>query len=178
VNSNRISLAGYGVDTVRVDGNDVLAVMNAVKEARRLCLEGGRAVLVEMMTYRVGHHSTSDDSYAYRERQDVEDRKKNDSPITRFRLFMESRGWWNETDEEELLFRLRRDVIKALKRAEIVKKPGLEDMFTDVYAEEPWNIVSQWTIQRRVLILATEGTAGGANGTAQEIWTSVGAMAK
>lgn len=56
VNSNRTSLVGYGVDTVRVDGNDVLAVMNAVKEARRRCLEGGRAVLVEMMTYRVGHH--------------------------------------------------------------------------------------------------------------------------
>ncbi|KAG1761409.1 thiamine diphosphate-binding protein [Suillus occidentalis] len=123
---------GYGVDTVRVDGNDVLAVMNAVKEARRT-----------MMTYRVGHHSTSDDSYAYRERQEVEDRKGNDNPITRFRLFMESQGWWNESDEQELLFRLRRDVIKALKRAETLKKPGLEDMFTDVYAEEPWNIREQ-----------------------------------
>lgn len=134
---------GYGVETVRVDGNDILAVMNAVMEARRLCLEGGRAVLVEMMTYRVGHHSTSDDSYAYRERQEVEDRKRNDNPIMRFRLFMESQGWWNESDEQELLFRLRRDVIKALKRAETVKKPGLEDMFTDVYAEEPWNIREQ-----------------------------------
>lgn len=134
---------GYGVDTVRVDGNDVLAVMNAVKEARRCCLEGGRAVLVEMMTYRVGHHSTSDDSYVYRERQEVEDIQKNSNPITRFRLFMESRGWWNETNEEELAFRLKRDVIKALKRAETVKKPSLEDMFTDVYAEEPWNIVSR-----------------------------------
>lgn len=134
---------GYGVDTVRVDGNDVLAVMNAVKEARRRCLESGRAVLVEMMTYRVGDHSTSDDSYVYRERQEVEDRKKNDNPITRFRLFMESRGWWGKTDEEELKFRLKRDVIKAFKRAESVKKPGLEEMFTDVYAEEPWNIKEQ-----------------------------------
>ncbi|KAG1824857.1 branched-chain alpha-keto acid dehydrogenase E1-alpha subunit [Suillus subaureus] len=118
---------GYGMDTVRVDGNDVLAVMNAVKEARK----------------RVSHHSTSDDSYVYRERQEVEDRKKNDNPITRFRLFMESRGWWNETDEEELASRLRRDVIKAFKRAETIKKPRLEDMFTDVYAEEPWNIKEQ-----------------------------------
>ncbi|KAG1790476.1 thiamine diphosphate-binding protein [Suillus variegatus] len=169
---------GYGVDTVRVDGNDVLAVMNAVKEARRRCLEGGRAVLVEMMTYRVGHHSTSDDSYVYRERQEVEDRTKNDNPITRFRLFMESRGWWNQTDEDELAFRLRRDVIKAFKRAETVKKPYLRDMFTDVYAEEPWNIVSRWISQCHVLIVATERTAEGVDGTAQEIWTSVGAMAK
>jgi 2-oxoisovalerate dehydrogenase E1 component alpha subunit len=43
---------GYGVDTVRVDGNDVLAVLAAVREAKRRCLEGGRAVLVEAMTYR------------------------------------------------------------------------------------------------------------------------------
>lgn len=43
---------GYGIDTVRVDGNDVLAVISAVKEARRRSLEQGRAVLVEAMTYR------------------------------------------------------------------------------------------------------------------------------
>lgn len=43
---------GYGIDTVRVDGNDILAVMTAVREARRRCLAQGRAVLVEAMTYR------------------------------------------------------------------------------------------------------------------------------
>ena len=43
---------GYGIHTIRVDGNDVLAVYSAVKEARRLCIEEGRAVLVETMTYR------------------------------------------------------------------------------------------------------------------------------
>jgi len=130
------------VDTVRVDGNDVLAVMNAVKEGRRRCLEGGRAVLVELMTYRLGHHSTSDDSYAYREREEVEERKKVDNPITRFRLFMESRGWWNETEEEELHSRLKQDVLMAFRRADTLKKPDLKELFTDVYAEEPWNIVS------------------------------------
>ena len=43
---------GYGIDTVRVDGNDILAVLNATREARRRCLEQGRAVLLEAMTYR------------------------------------------------------------------------------------------------------------------------------
>lgn len=63
----------------RVDGNDVLAVLGAVREARRRALDGGnggRAVLVECMSYRVGHHSTSDDSFAYRAKQEVEDWKK------------------------------------------------------------------------------------------------------
>jgi TPP-dependent pyruvate/acetoin dehydrogenase alpha subunit len=44
--------AGYGIDTVRVDGNDVLAVLNATREARRRCVESGRGVLLEAMTYR------------------------------------------------------------------------------------------------------------------------------
>lgn len=43
---------GYGIDTIRVDGNDVLAVLGAVREARRRCVTEGRAVLVEAMTYR------------------------------------------------------------------------------------------------------------------------------
>ena len=43
---------GYGIDTVRVDGNDILAVITAVSEARRRCLAQGRAVLVEAMSYR------------------------------------------------------------------------------------------------------------------------------
>jgi 2-oxoisovalerate dehydrogenase E1 component alpha subunit len=43
---------GYGIDTVRVDGNDVLAVLAAIREARKRCLEQGRAVLVEAMSYR------------------------------------------------------------------------------------------------------------------------------
>ncbi|KIM80962.1 hypothetical protein PILCRDRAFT_72484, partial [Piloderma croceum F 1598] len=74
---------GYGIDTVRVDGNDVLAVLSAVREAKKRCLESGRGVLLEAMSYRVGHHSTSDDSYVYRARAEVEDRKRIDNPISR-----------------------------------------------------------------------------------------------
>lgn len=43
---------GYGIDTVRVDGNDVLAMLSAVREAKSRCLKSGRAVLLEAMTYR------------------------------------------------------------------------------------------------------------------------------
>ncbi|GFH22113.1 branched-chain alpha-keto acid dehydrogenase E1 component alpha chain, partial [Haematococcus lacustris] len=54
--------AGYGMAAVRVDGGDARAVYNAVAEARRLALQGSQPVLVECMSYRAGHHSTSDDS--------------------------------------------------------------------------------------------------------------------
>jgi 2-oxoisovalerate dehydrogenase E1 component alpha subunit len=50
--------------TIRVDGNDVFAVYNATREARSIAISDKRPVLIEAMTYRVGHHSTSDDSSA------------------------------------------------------------------------------------------------------------------
>ena len=57
---------GYGIPTIRVDGNDTLAIYNVTKAAREMCLQQNRPVLIEAMTYRIGHHSTSDDSSAYR----------------------------------------------------------------------------------------------------------------
>ncbi|KII90763.1 hypothetical protein PLICRDRAFT_39345 [Plicaturopsis crispa FD-325 SS-3] len=135
---------GYGIDTIRVDGNDVLAMLAATREAKKRCLESGRAVLIEAMTYRVGHHSTSDDSFAYRARQEVEDRKRIDDPIARFRLYLESRGWWSGAEEDELKARHKKDVLAAFKAAEGLKRNELKEMFTDVYGgEEPWNITEQ-----------------------------------
>jgi 2-oxoisovalerate dehydrogenase E1 component alpha subunit len=100
--------AGYGIDTLRVDGNDIFAVRRAVKTARTLALEnGGRPVLIEMMAYRVGHHSTSDDSFAYRQRVEVEDWKRRDNPITRLRKYLESRTLWDDTKEKETQHQVR-----------------------------------------------------------------------
>lgn len=62
---------GYGLDTIRVDGNDALAVLAAVREARRRAVEGKRGVIVEALSYRRGHHSTSDDSSKYRPAEEV-----------------------------------------------------------------------------------------------------------
>lgn len=90
----------------------------------------------------VGHHSTSDDSFAYRPRQEVEDRKRIDNPIARFRLFLESRGWWNPEEEEAYKDQVKKEVMKAFKRGESLQRHELKEMFNDVYAgEEPWNIV-------------------------------------
>lgn len=136
--------ASYGIDTIRVDGNDVLAVLSATREARRRCVESGRGVLLEAMTYRVGHHSTSDDSFAYRPRQEVEDRKRIDNPIARFKLFLQNRGWWSNAEEEELKESLKKDVMRAFRHAESLKRHELKDVFSDVYGgEEPLNLREQ-----------------------------------
>ena len=127
---------GYGVDTIRVDGNDVFAMREATKQARQLALsDGGRPVLIEAMSYRVSHHSTSDDSFAYRARVEVEDWKKRDNPITRLRKWLENKNLWDEEKEKNLRSDLRKEVLEAYRKAEKEKKPSLEGVFTDVYKE-------------------------------------------
>ncbi|KAF4122100.1 2-oxoisovalerate dehydrogenase E1 component alpha subunit, partial [Geosmithia morbida] len=127
---------GYGIDTIRVDGNDVWAVREAVKRARALALEdGGKPVLVEAMSYRVSHHSTSDDSFAYRARVEVEDWKRRDNPIARLRKWMESRSLWDDGRESEARDRFRKEILRGIAEAEKEKRPPLRMMFEDTYEE-------------------------------------------
>ncbi|KAI1116409.1 2-oxoisovalerate dehydrogenase alpha subunit [Nemania sp. NC0429] len=127
---------GYGIDTIRVDGNDLWAVREVTKKAREMALQdGGKPILIEAMSYRVSHHSTSDDSFAYRARVEVEDWKRRDNPISRLRKYMEAKGFWDETKEKEAREGIRREVLKAFSQAEREKKPPIRAMFEDMYEE-------------------------------------------
>jgi 2-oxoisovalerate dehydrogenase E1 component alpha subunit len=127
---------GYGIHTLRVDGNDILAVREVTKRAREIALsDGGKPVLIEAMSYRVSHHSTSDDSFAYRAKVEVEDWKRRDNPITRMRKWMEGKGIWNEAQEKELRSNARKSVLEAYRKAEKEKRPPLSSMMEDVYEE-------------------------------------------
>lgn len=81
---------GYGTLTIRVDGNDVLAVKVAVAEAKRRALRESRPVLIELMTYRIGHHSTSDDSGSYRPTSSVEEWSKVSSEALEGRILFQN----------------------------------------------------------------------------------------
>ena len=83
----------------------------------------------------MSHHSTSDDSFAYRARVEVEDWKRRDNPISRLRKWLERKGAWDEEKERGARSRIRRDVLNAFARAEKERKPPLRSMFEDVYAE-------------------------------------------
>lgn len=127
---------GYGIDTVRVDGNDLWAVRRAMAQAREMALQdGGKPVLLECLSYRVGHHSTSDDSFAYRAKVEVEDWKRRDNPISRLRKWMEARGCWDDAREKEARETIRRDILKTFNEAEREKKPPIRALFEDVYEE-------------------------------------------
>ncbi|KAJ5776262.1 uncharacterized protein N7511_001273 [Penicillium nucicola] len=143
---------GYGIDTIRVDGNDVFAVHEAMKEARRRALsDGGRPVLIEAMSYRVSHHSTSDDSFAYRARVEVEDWKRRDNPIIRLRKWLENQGLWNEDKEKETRDQMRKDVLKEFGEAEQEMKPPLREAFRDVYEEITEEQREQMSELKRIL---------------------------
>ena len=126
--------------TVRVDGNDVFAVYNATLKARQVALSEMRPVLIEAMTYRIGHHSTSDDSTAYRSVDEVRYWDERDHPISRLRHYLVSKGWWGDAQEKAWKEECKRQVMMAFARAEKRLKPDWRELFTDVYDEMPTHI--------------------------------------
>uniref|UniRef100_H2Z8B6 2-oxoisovalerate dehydrogenase subunit alpha n=1 Tax=Ciona savignyi TaxID=51511 RepID=H2Z8B6_CIOSA len=135
--------SGYGMITIRVDGNDILAVYNATRKARQIALDESRPVLIEAMTYRVGDHSTSDDSSTYRPDGELE-HWKTDNPIARFTSYlMNERKCWTEEEETALKADCKKQVIEAFAAAEKRLKPSPSVVFTDVYDEMPPHLQRQ-----------------------------------
>ncbi|GMS87293.1 hypothetical protein PENTCL1PPCAC_9468, partial [Pristionchus entomophagus] len=128
---------GYGLHTIRVDGNDLLAVYNATKKARQLALEENKPVLIEAMTYRLGHHSTSDDSTAYRSNDEVTQWGGIDNPIVRFKRYITERGWWNDEKEKAWQAEVRKKVLANLTSSEKEKLAHYHEMFEGVYKTVP-----------------------------------------
>ncbi|SFN75028.1 pyruvate dehydrogenase E1 component alpha subunit [Mycetocola miduiensis] len=82
---------GFGIPSMRVDGNDVLAVMAATRIALDRARSGGGPTFIEAVTYRMGPHTTSDDPKRYRPADDLEEWGRKD-PISRLGRLLESRG--------------------------------------------------------------------------------------
>jgi 2-oxoisovalerate dehydrogenase E1 component alpha subunit len=82
---------GFGIPSVRVDGNDVLAVMSVTRAALQRARDGGGPTFIEAVTYRMGPHTTSDDPSRYEDRVAREDWAAKD-PIDRLRKLLENKG--------------------------------------------------------------------------------------
>ena len=92
----------------------------------------------------IGHHSTSDDSTAYRSVDEVKYWHQQDHPIGRLRKYMEQKGWWNDKLETEWKDETKRSVMKAFVSAEQKIEPNIREMFNDVYDEWPDNLKEQY----------------------------------
>lgn len=137
---------GYGMSGIRVDGNDLLAVYRATRTARDLAVKEQRPILIEAMTYRVGHHSTSDDSSAYRPTNEVKEwlgAENEPLSISRARKYLVDSGIYSFEREEKLRHSIRKEVLEALNRAEKRLKLPISSMFDDVYSQIPGNLMKQ-----------------------------------
>ena len=133
----------YGLPGVLVDGNDVLAMIHAVREAAARARRGEGATLIEARTYRIGAHSTSDNPAAYRDPAEPAEWKSRD-PIHRLRDYMKARGELPDGFEAEVRQEATQEIKDALAEAErIAPKPPLASLFEDVYAEVPWRLREQ-----------------------------------
>ncbi|MFC5701014.1 thiamine pyrophosphate-dependent dehydrogenase E1 component subunit alpha [Cohnella faecalis] len=126
---------GYGFPGIRVDGNDSLEVYRVVKEARERAAAGEGPTLIEIMTYRVTAHSTSDNDLAYRTKEEVDLHRAKDS-IPAFKQYLIDLGLWSEEKEAELQVRIRKELDEATEYAERAPFQALDDAFRYVYAED------------------------------------------
>jgi pyruvate dehydrogenase E1 component alpha subunit len=132
----------YGVPSIRVDGNDVLAVHAAVSTAVAAARRGDGPTFIECLTYRIGAHSTSDDPSRYRTQEEVDTWLLRD-PLARLRRHLEVLGAWDDEREDALEKELNDEIGAAIAAVEHAPPPTRESMFDDVHAEVPWHLRDQ-----------------------------------
>jgi pyruvate dehydrogenase E1 component alpha subunit/2-oxoisovalerate dehydrogenase E1 component alpha subunit len=132
----------YGFDGIRVDGNDVIAVHQVLSETIARARRGEGPTLVELLTYRVAPHSTSDDPTRYRSNAEVEVWLRRD-PLDRLVRFLRSQNLLTDAEEERLEQETSREIREAIDEVEASGPPPLSSLFDDVYAERPWHLAEQ-----------------------------------
>ncbi|MDB4961440.1 MAG: Branched-chain alpha-keto acid dehydrogenase, component, alpha subunit protein [Myxococcales bacterium] len=134
---------GYGVEALRVDGNDVLAVHAAVTYAADKARRGDGPTFLELLTYRVSAHSSSDDPSRYRDEAVTEVWKGQRDPIRRLEAYLIKRGWLEAGEREALATKLEVDVRDAIARQEAIGAPELSTLIDDVFEEPTWLLREQ-----------------------------------
>ncbi|MBR0683727.1 pyruvate dehydrogenase (acetyl-transferring) E1 component subunit alpha [Roseomonas eburnea] len=131
-----------GIAALQVDGNDVVAVRDAVEEALARARTGGGATLIEALTYRLSDHTTADDARRYRDDAEVS-RHWREEPLPRLRNYLTSLGAWSREQEEALLEACRAEV-EAAEAAYLATPPqDPATMFEHTFAALPADLVRQ-----------------------------------
>jgi pyruvate dehydrogenase E1 component alpha subunit len=133
---------GYGVPAIQIDGNDPFAAYLATAAALERARAGDGPSLIEAVTYRLGPHTTSDDSGRYRSSAEVEKMRPLE-PLERYRRFLEGRRLWSESWEGEITAEIEAAIASAVRQAEGWPAPGPEGMFEHMFAELPSHLAGQ-----------------------------------
>jgi pyruvate dehydrogenase E1 component alpha subunit len=143
----------YGFPGVQVDGNDLLAVFVATRDAVARARAGGGPTLIEAVTYRLGPHSTADDPTRYRSEAEVQAWTARE-PLVRFRRYLEAEGLLDDRLHAEWDLAAETEVRDAVLRAETtMAAASLDDIFEHVYGELP----AELEAQRRALAARPDG---------------------
>lgn len=144
---------GYGIAGIRVDGNDFLAVYAVTQWAAERARKGAGPTVIELVTYRAGPHSTSDDPTRYRAKDEPEHWPLGD-PIERLKQHLIKLGAWTEERHQALSAELEATVVSSWKEAvtygTLNEGPRLDPdlMFEDVFKEMPANLQKQRALMR------------------------------
>ena len=139
----------YGIEGVRVDGNDLLAVREVTGKAIERARAGEGPTLIEALTYRLNPHSTADDHARYHIPEVHEEWATKRDPISRMRAFLEEKELWSEEDEERTLAGIKEELDGAVKAAEAVPKTRTEQLIDGTFAEPTPELLRQREIARR-----------------------------
>lgn len=137
-----VKARAYGMPGRRVDGNDLLAVFAATREAADRARSGGGPTFLELVTYRRLGHSSSDDPSRYRDEGEVRDWERKD-PVERFRRHLEKSRLWNGRKEAAALEEIGADITRAVREAEAAAEPALETLVQHVFAAVPASLGRQ-----------------------------------
>ncbi len=139
---------GYGLPSLRVDGNDFLAVYAAEQWAAERARANLGATLIEHYTYRAEAHSTSDDPSRYRPSDEWQAWPFGD-PIARLKQHLLQIGAWSEDQHQALSDEVAAQTRETQRQAEAIgtlaggSRPAKKTMFEDVYADIPWHLQAQ-----------------------------------
>ena len=132
----------FGIPGIQVDGNDVLAMYAAVKEAAERARKGEGPTLIEAYTYRIGPHTTSDDPTIYRKDEEVEQWRLKD-PIKRFKAYLINKKLWSDEQDAKLNEELEAYVTETFKRVENSDNPSIDDVFDYTFVNNPADLIEQ-----------------------------------
>jgi pyruvate dehydrogenase E1 component alpha subunit len=137
-----IKAVAYGMPGIRVDGNDLLAVISAMREAVDRARAGEGPTFIEALTFRMGGHSSSDDPTRYRSPELVQHWEQRD-PVARMERWLRSQKMLTDADLETWTTEINDEISTAIKESEALPPPALETLFTDVYKDMPPHIAEQ-----------------------------------
>lgn len=127
--------AAYGFEGIRVDGNDILAVYDVMRQAVEKARSGGGPTLIEAVTYRKGSHTTADDAKRYRPEMEVNEWVTQKDPLVRYTQLLKAEGLLNDEEEAAWEAEVRERIEQGIREAESLCPPPATHLFEHVYAE-------------------------------------------